>query len=174
MSLYHTSPALAGRKPFPAAFRGGFTLIELLVVVLIIGILSAVALPQYTKAVKKSRMSEGLTLVKALRDAQSVYKLANGVYADDFSKLDIEMPGNPSGSSFSTKNFDVAMHDMTGAIPHLQALRKGKVYYIIAYLPDFPISCVALTGNQEAEALCRTFSADAVPCPEGGYTCYKL
>ncbi|WP_428073997.1 type IV pilin protein [Candidatus Avelusimicrobium luingense] len=72
--------------------RKAFTLIELLVVVLIIGILASVALPQYQKAVEKSRATQALTLLKSLAQAQTVYFLSNGHYATSFSELDIEIP----------------------------------------------------------------------------------
>ena len=77
-----------------AAMRrlGGFTLIELLVVVLIIGILASVAIPQYEVAVKKSRLSAAIPLVKTLADAEEVYFIAHGVYTQSISDLDVDMP----------------------------------------------------------------------------------
>ncbi len=69
-----------------------FTLIELLVVVLIIGILAAIAVPQYQKAVKKATYTQALSITKYLAAAQKAYYLANGTYADTFDQLDIQIP----------------------------------------------------------------------------------
>ena len=70
----------------------GFTLIELLVVVLIIGILSAVALPQYTKAVQRARVTEIWNYCKAFSEAQQVYYVTNGEFTGDLANLDLQMP----------------------------------------------------------------------------------
>lgn len=72
--------------------KKGFTLIELLVVVLIIGILSAIALPQYEKAVVKSRLSALKSLVHNLSHSAEVYYLANNAYPFSIYELDVNFP----------------------------------------------------------------------------------
>ncbi len=81
--------------------KQAFTLIELLVVVLIIGILAAVALPQYQKAVIRSRLSALKHLVQAIAQSEESYYLANGSYSSSFEELDIELP---TPLNYSTEN----------------------------------------------------------------------
>ena len=122
--------------------KQAFTLIELLVVVLIIGILGAIALPQYQKAVEKARMAEAVILLRAIATANQVYYLANGEYAgqDDMDKLDVQIPGEIntiwSAQRIKTKDFIYSPNSDGG--PWLAVAQRVKakpsdsssVYYI--------------------------------------------
>ena len=93
----------------------GFTLIELLVLVLIIGILSAVALPAYRKAVEKSRVADALTTMQAVAKSEHSWYLAKGRYTDDFANLDIDLIDvdgeRAEGESYDTVNYTFTLQD---------------------------------------------------------------
>ena len=95
-NLHRFVKAIRRRSPIKALgddnYLRAFTLIELLVVVLIIGILAAVALPQYQKTVEKSKAAQAWVVLNAFYQAYARYYLANGGTATDIAELDVDMP----------------------------------------------------------------------------------
>ena len=152
--------------------KQAFTLIELLVVVLIIGILAAVALPQYQRAVEKSRATQAFTIVKSLAEAQERYFLANGEYATSFDSFDIEIPGTDATyngyARKKTDYFDFGLNTMsdTPIIAFAQRWEKGQVhvggkghYSFVKVANDPNIYCKLSSGGLgDPWQICKTLS----------------
>ena len=137
--------------------KKGFTLIELLVVVLIIGILASIALPQYFKAVEKSKSAEALSLFGSIAGAQQRYFLVKDAFTEDFDDLDLDFTNSdgssPTESSLTTKNFVIYLKGTSSGTGHVKAVRgSGRYQY----------------------RLCKNYDTGAVVCASDTNICASL
>ena len=159
--------------------KKGFTLIELLVVVLIIGILSAVAVPQYTKSVEKAKASQAMVYLDAWVKAQQMFKLNNGNYHPYwpdtvFTAAGIEKPTMPSDlwAVYTGACFGSSCNTATAPYSQQRVQRKlsntADVYSLAAAVisrdgeGDFVMRWC--TGS---EKMCKTFGGGQ-NCSENG------
>lgn len=152
--------------------KKGFTLIELLVVVLIIGILSAVALPQYSTAVEKARSAEALALMNSVASAAERYCFQKDVWPASMANLDIEVPKISGTPNYGGKNFSLAFSsgansDCLSTSLVITATRTaGDVYALKTTLtPDSNTetitatrSCQPTEGNAKSEKYCNAIT----------------
>jgi type IV pilus assembly protein PilE len=145
----------------PKGNESAFTLIELLVVVLIIGILAAIALPQYKRAVLRSRAAEALIHARALKTAVDSWRLQNGDTASSnrpkFADLDIEIPNVNYTTEYNAQAqyWDYDLRIVNFCIRSSSGVVKQPVRYeICPNANNNIIQCLAELNDTAANNLC--------------------
>ena len=146
--------------------RLGFTLIELLVVVLIIGILAAVALPQYQKTVDKSRLVQLMVINKAIREAEERYYLANGDYTNDMRVLDLEFAATEKSGHYWELADGTSLYFAFGGTdksiytgsPLLPDVSLRSVYLYSGNSRAGKMMCYAKKNNARANRACKSIA----------------
>lgn len=146
--------------------RQGFTLLELLIVVVIIGILAAIALPQYQMAVGKAQLSTLKNLTRSLAESHQRYYLTYDQSTTNLNKLDIEKQNDISCSLVANSKMKCCK----------EIFNTDICYYVSE--TGKPLHCTAFTidTTDKPNRLCQQEtgkSADQGSCNSGIYCTYN-
>ncbi|MBS9393566.1 MAG: prepilin-type N-terminal cleavage/methylation domain-containing protein [Dolichospermum sp. LBC05a] len=125
----------------------GFTLIELLVVIIIIGILSAIALPSFLSQAAKAKQTEAKSFVGAVNRAQQAFRMENTTFTTDIAALQIGVPSTSEYYNYLIAPSTSASTALFTAIPI-----GAETSTLRAYAGGVTI----LTSGQTATAACMT------------------
>lgn len=151
-------------------FRAGFTLVEMLTVVIIIGILTSIALPQYRRAVQKAQVTEALQMLRVIKDSSERLAVSLGYRnfaamwaAHDsravFERMDMFEKGamrcTLNGATMTCRNFEYQLTD--GPVVAIKRRNPHQDTTLRLYRGDIPrITC----SNPEGSEVCDLYNLD--------------
>ncbi|MBO4708099.1 MAG: prepilin-type N-terminal cleavage/methylation domain-containing protein [Elusimicrobiaceae bacterium] len=145
--------------------KNGFTLIELVVVILIVSSLAVIAVPQYTKAVERSKYTETEELLQSIQQAQERYHHINGRYSESFGDLDVEFLDAEDKVAkkdiLNTQHFEVSLQEVNKGDNLVVADRikdQDSIYSIYKNLNTGEVSCEDLLKSDNIT--CDMFGFD--------------
>ena len=139
--------------------NGGFTLIELLVVIIIIGILSAIALPSFLNQANKAKQSEAKTYIGSMNRAQQAYYLEQNAFAgqNNFGQLGLGISPNTTNYAYT-----ITAPTTSGTIGVTnQAKPNGSASAVKAYVGGVEVGIVNGTEATTLAVLCEAKASPA-------------
>ena len=149
--------------------KKGFTLLEMLIVVVILGVLTAIAVPTYNKVIKRSRVADGLNMLDVLASAQNKYFVEHGQYTDNLADLNAPVKKNNIINDFKiiTTNFTYTKEPQKSCIYAESA--DGKYTLAKNYKTNSKPKC---SGSicEDISSFVETGNLDML-CPQGSDEC---
>ncbi|MFC1667272.1 type IV pilin protein [Candidatus Omnitrophota bacterium] len=115
--------------------KKGFTLLEVLIVTIIIGVLAAIALPQYVSTIEKARSAEGAIHIGSLRSSMLRYWYGRMSFSASYAPgtldmLDINNPNNDTGRFYNYTLTDNSTITTRSYTIRAERITNGSIYWL--------------------------------------------